>query len=354
MDVTEKQALDRHEQPIGFGKAALLSFPERAKSFEIDTTFLRFIAIILIINSHLELYYPLPKLAIDGLLGNSMFFMLSGLGLSLSARKKSRGFFAWLYRRAKRIYPALFLVVFIYFILIEKKWNGSIVEYAKLFVWPTPYSFLRQILVYYIAFFFIARLNNQKAYLGAIAFLGILYASAYSAAASRGFLLSDFLHPLHIVSWIFYFQVMLFGGYLGLLNFERLQKKPRDFLILAMLVFGYLATRAAMSIGFIQGYYFLIHVAIFPILFFSVKCLSFENIFVDFPKASVASKTINLIASITLELYIVHVCLLKTGYVKSLFFPFNIAIFVATSVFLAFVVSQICRKLFTINLFKYE
>ena len=49
-----------------------------------DTTALRVLAIVLIANSHLEDLYPFRPLAADGLIGNSLFFMLSGLGITLA------------------------------------------------------------------------------------------------------------------------------------------------------------------------------------------------------------------------------------------------------------------------------
>jgi len=70
-----------------------------------DTVFLRFIAIVLIVNSHLDLYYPVSQLGTGGTIGNSFFFMLSGFGLLLSQRKSARGFIIWYVRRLIRIYP---------------------------------------------------------------------------------------------------------------------------------------------------------------------------------------------------------------------------------------------------------
>lgn len=76
----------------------------------LDTTFLRFVAILLITNSHLDRLYPVSAMATGGQLGNSLFFMLSGFGLVASYRKKGGVFWPWLQRRLSRIYPPVLLV----------------------------------------------------------------------------------------------------------------------------------------------------------------------------------------------------------------------------------------------------
>jgi peptidoglycan/LPS O-acetylase OafA/YrhL len=48
------------------------------RSLGID--FLRFSAIVLVINSHMDSFYPIPELGTGGALGNALFFMLSAFG----------------------------------------------------------------------------------------------------------------------------------------------------------------------------------------------------------------------------------------------------------------------------------
>ena len=74
-----------------------------------DTHFLRFVAICLIVNSHLDAYYPTPMLATGGMLGNSLFFMLSAFGLAISWRSHPRPFSEWYGRRIRRILPPIWV-----------------------------------------------------------------------------------------------------------------------------------------------------------------------------------------------------------------------------------------------------
>lgn len=326
-------------------KVDQLDLSKKPQSVRIDTTLLRFFAITLIFNSHLAQYYPISHMAFGGMLGNSIFFLVSGLGLSLSAKRQSRGFFSWIYRRAKRIYPALFIVTFVYFILVEKRWDDPFLRHLGHFIWPTNYTFLTELLAYYIAFFFISRFNSKRVYLSVIAALSILYIGIYATSIEVGLSLSEFTHPLSQTNWVFYFGTMLFGGYLGLYDFSHFPKKNQDLVVLASLLFFYFSIKALMSLGVIQGYYFFMHLALVPTLFFLLKCFSMDNIITNLLKDSFLHKLINAVAGITLEIYIVHICLLEMDYAKALFFPLNILVLVTTSVLLAIGVSQICQRL---------
>src|SRR5262245_5871015 len=74
--------------------------PDIAPARRVDTTIVRVLAMLLIANSHLEALYPRPWLAGDGLLGNSLFYVLSGFGLAASAEARGlAGFGPWFARR---------------------------------------------------------------------------------------------------------------------------------------------------------------------------------------------------------------------------------------------------------------
>ncbi len=132
-----------------------------------DTTALRVLAIVLIANSHLEEFYPFRPLAADGLIGNSLFFLLSGLGLSLSPRIGEGRFVAWNRRRLGRIYPSLWITVVVGMIVIEGAWrHWSPLDAVRSLVWPTPYAFIAQIVAFYPAFYLVKAARNRRVELG--------------------------------------------------------------------------------------------------------------------------------------------------------------------------------------------
>lgn len=121
----------------------------------IDTSLILAISAWVIFNSHLEVLYPLRWLAADGLLGNSMFFMVSGYGIhtSLSARPQSATEFA--YRRFLRLYPAVVIAVLIRSVILWVPpfdgWMASLGRY----LWPTPFTYVQIVVpLYFVSFLF--------------------------------------------------------------------------------------------------------------------------------------------------------------------------------------------------------
>ena len=92
---------------------------DNAKALRSDTVFLRFIAIMLILNSHLDFYYPIRYIGTGGAIGNTIFFMLSSFGLLLSERARPQSFTPWYTKRIKRIYPSVWVATVI--LLIPKQ-----------------------------------------------------------------------------------------------------------------------------------------------------------------------------------------------------------------------------------------
>lgn len=69
---------------------------------------IRFLATILITNSHFDALYPagFSWLSTGGALGNALFFLVSGYTLYLSSR---RNFAEWILRRYSKIFPAVWI-----------------------------------------------------------------------------------------------------------------------------------------------------------------------------------------------------------------------------------------------------
>ncbi len=170
-----------------------------------DTTALRVLAIVLIANSHLEDLYPFRPLAGDGLIGNSLFFMLSGLGLALSPRTTQGRFLEWYRRRLSRIYPALWLTVLFGMVLIQGTWRQwTLVGLLRNLVWPTPYGFLALIVLFYPAFYLVKAARSTRVECGVMLVV----------IATYGFV-AIFQYDLHVLSWLDFFLMMLFGGMLA-------------------------------------------------------------------------------------------------------------------------------------------
>ncbi|WP_157648616.1 acyltransferase family protein [Thiobacillus denitrificans] len=177
----------------------------------LDTTFLRFIAVLLITNSHLDKLYPVPAMSTGGQLGNSLFFMLSGFGLAASYRKKGDVFWPWLQRRLARIYPSVLLVALTAAVVTGAVFEWGVTDYVRHLLWPTEYWFVAAIVCFYVPFFWLMKLRNKAVFLQLIALLFLPYFYFYLTTLD----LSHFSIEGGYFKWIFYFQIMLLGGFLA-------------------------------------------------------------------------------------------------------------------------------------------
>lgn len=112
------------------------------------------LAVLLIVNSHLDACYPpgLSALATGGAVGNALFFFCSGYTL---ARGRLGPFASWYKRRLARILPSFLVCSVVCSYLLAAPW------------WPVAasYWFVRCILAHYVVLYVVrARLmDRQKA-----------------------------------------------------------------------------------------------------------------------------------------------------------------------------------------------
>ncbi|MBO5649735.1 MAG: acyltransferase [Clostridia bacterium] len=175
--------------------------------------FLRAIACILITNSHQEEVYPIRILASGGLLGDVLFFAISGYCLySL----KYQSFGTWYFKRLKRVYLPVWLTAGT---LILTKVYGHIgwKRVLELMLYPTHYHFVASILVLYIVYFFLMRFINQKSgredkrLIGTAAALVVLYFVLYYTVFDRSYYHIDNVNGKMI--WCLFMLSMLIGAY---------------------------------------------------------------------------------------------------------------------------------------------
>ena len=225
-----------------------------------DTLVLRCLAALLIVNSHLEGFYPIRQLAADGLLGDSLFFLLSGWGLVLSERRSRRSFPRWYARRSARLHPSIFLVVFLFDYLPHAGWSSwSLADYLLNFGWGRSYGFVGQILTFYVLFFGIMRCGSRTLLLAVLSALFLPYAAL--PILGRG---DALFHAFH---WVFYFQMMLFGGWLALSPEPIAPGGVRELVALLGLMSLYVATRVASASGRLGDAIFPPYLLIFPITY---------------------------------------------------------------------------------------
>lgn len=315
------------------------------------TDLLRFFGIALIVNSHLGHFYPIPQLSADGFLGNSIFFSLSGVGLALSKTNQKLGFWSWFWRRLTRIYPSLLLVIAIFLLILDNQWDGSFVGFIKLVIWPTQFGFIAQLLFFYIPYYFISKLNSQhlrNLFFALFIPFGIMYFLSLDAEGLHKS--AVYLHPLYPLNWIFYFQMMVMGGLIakeidqGNPLLVRLSKDGIAIALFLSTFFAYITVKALVVFNLLTNLYFALNLLIAAVIF-SLFLLSTSAVVKALLQKAFVDKTVRLISALTLEIYLVHACLLEYSFFSDLVFPLNIAVFVSFSLLCALLINLIAVRI---------
>ena len=118
---------------------------------------LRILAAVLITNAHYEEVYPISIIANGGLLGDVIFFAVSGFCL-FPVRQKFR---TWYGKRLARIYPPILIAVSV-FLLLRFYFASDIVSLVRVLIYPTYYHFVSSILILYIPIYFVLKQMQKQ------------------------------------------------------------------------------------------------------------------------------------------------------------------------------------------------
>lgn len=166
---------------------------------------LKFLAALIITNSHMELLYPphLAALATGGAIGDVLFFFCSGYTLFLG---RQMDFPNWYKRRINRIYPTVFMWALVSAVLFSSTRNMVDV------VLHGGGWFVSCIMIYYVILWFIKRFFIQKL-LCVFAFFSAVVVAWYVLFEDSS---EIFMYGDTYFKWGHYFLFMLLGASLGL------------------------------------------------------------------------------------------------------------------------------------------
>jgi peptidoglycan/LPS O-acetylase OafA/YrhL len=172
---------------------------------------LRLIATVLITNSHYATVWPTPALATGGLLGNIIFFAVSGFCLFGT----KQGFWSWYKKRFFRIWPVMVAFTLVAALAgIDGYKIGNVDDAIRLLVFPTNYVFVVWILVLYVPFWFVNKLTERyaKAPLVALMLTAVLHLAVYLVFVDKGaYVIDDVSSPFIL---FLYFAAMMLGAVL--------------------------------------------------------------------------------------------------------------------------------------------
>lgn len=290
---------------------------------------LRALAAILITNSHYDGIYPVEIIANGGLIGDVLFFAVSGFCL---CNIKLR-FDKWYLKRVVRIYPAVWIITFVYILLgLYTPDNMSVSEIINWFIYPTNYHFVASIMVLYIPFYVLIRFNKiRDNIIWIIVATVVAWIMVYIFAYDKSVYHIDTVREPMIR--FLYFISMLIGAGFRIYK-EKFQNNNRIInWILMVVAFGvYFASKLAFSrIETISTYQIVNQFTILVLLYYIFRCfIGVDNKLEKMPR--VIKTVIHYLSKTTLEIYLVQYGILIP--IKSLGFSFPANWIVMTGVIL--------------------
>lgn len=138
-------------------------------------TVLRALAACLITNAHYTGIYPTDLIANGGLLGDVIFFAVSGYCLY----HVKTGFGRWYGKRIVRCYLPVLLVTAMYMIVGLYRLEGGALSVFRWFVYPTEYHFVASIILLYVPYYIVMKTRLKEHLLPVMAAVFVLYLLSY-------------------------------------------------------------------------------------------------------------------------------------------------------------------------------
>lgn len=297
--------------------------------------FLMFIAILMVVNSHLEeMYVGATKLlATGGVLGDALFFFCSGYKLFLG---KMERFDNWYKRRIVRIYPSV--VVFDILAVLILALPLTPVTLFDGWVKTGGYWFIKCIMVHYIALYLIGKyLRSYVKYVMSALWIGLVcwWCLCYTPIFAMG------LFGNSKYEWYYMFIFSLLGAILGGNNRQHA-------LVPIMQGASVLISSLVVHYGFlviVQHFQFLMPVRIFVMVpmvgvIYGLYLISRSRVIGAIMERRVGS-VISFLGGLCLEVYISSPYLQTEKYNR--YFPLNIFVYFILVFATAFFVRTLAR-----------
>jgi hypothetical protein len=309
-----------------------------------DTVFLRFIAICLILNSHLDLYYPIAYIGTGGSIGNALFFMLSAFGLYLSEKKSPQTFIEYGFKRIGRIYPSVWIVLIFLVYPVQHVQNilddENLLSVMGHFLCP-PFWFLQVLLLYHFIGFFLIKKDNKR---GAVLAMGIAFV-AYLFVYLKHLDLTIFSIETMPFKVLFYNMTFILGIIMARMNEKIRYSGFGDIFLCLVSILTIYAHKYLMTKNIFSEFQIIQHVTLLVLIPYALK-VSRSSFILDFVmQIPGVGRAIRYVSGITLELYIVHVAISPLILRINLPFPLNALIFLCVSLAIASVVKRLAGKI---------
>lgn len=304
-------------------------------------TFLRALAACFITNAHYTGIYPTDLISNGGLIGDILFFAVSGYCLC----NVRMSFLPWYGKRIYRVYIPVIIITVLYLVF-----GYYTFEEHNLFGWlvyPTAYHFVASIILLYIPFYVVMKVKPLRNNLGlVIGTCFVLYMAIYILVYDKSYYHIDNVHE-PMIRFLF-MECMLLGAW-----FKQNDKKFRNkfkfrYLITAIVLFMvYFASKLLLSHReSVAPFQIVNQIVIFMLLFFMFCSFAGLDSRLEYLPVAV-KKIIEFISSITLEIYVVQYYLIEA--IRPIGrFPINWILLTAAIILSAFLLNRICKLIYSL------
>ena len=309
---------------------------------DIGIDILKFFAVFLIINSHMDACYP-PKYSIfatGGAIGDVLFLFASGFTLFMG---RMDDFCNWYKRRINRIFPSAFvcgmiasLITWSNTISIEKIWGGQFVIAIMGYY----------VIIYFLRKYFIKHIPLMMCLIGIVSLIVYIFFFPYKTETGE----KGLYGITTLYRWLPYFDFMLFGAWLGMKR-SKIKVRPiiDGILFIISLFLFYVVQYVAKKNVSIAPYQIVTLIPLIGIIYYFYKLCNI-NVLKKIYNKRLGHSVIMTISGLCLESYLIQSCIFTDK--LNFLFPFNLPIII----FCILIVSFICKVFsrFFIQTFKEE
>ncbi len=314
-------------------------------------TLLRAFAAIIITNAHYTGIYPSDLIANGGLLGDVIFFSVSGFCLA----NPKMSFGKWYAKRLWRIYAVVWVATLAYVLLGAWDINNA-VDAVKWFIHPTKYHFIASITLLYIPLYFVAKhipLTRRHYTLLALGLLAVQFVLYFTIYDTTYYHIDTVREPL--IEFLF-FQAMLLGLFYrqecsNKTFSENLSGGGKKFLwaLLLVLLAAYFASKMLfVKRASLSEFQILNQIVLFVTLFVLFRCTYTLEPKLKIISNTKAWKVIEFLSDHTLEIYCVQYVLIDMVRGWTLPFPLNWIVLTAFILIAATILRWVSQRLIKI------
>ena len=298
-------------------------------------TVLRALAACIITNSHYVGVYPTDLIANGGLFGDVIFFAVSGFCLT----NVKNSFPKWYGKRLVRIFPAVLIITAIYAALKIHTLELTPMGIINSFLYPTNYHFVASIIVLYIPFYAVMKIQKLRENIPVVAGVtALIWLLIYIFVYDKSYYHIDTVRE-PMIRFLFFFAMLLGAYFKDNMEKYRNKKSIISWILLPVLFVGYFASKLMFSrIDSISNFQIINQFVLFVLLVVTFRCfMSIDNWLEKLPKWIKA--IITFISGITLEIYLVQIGIIDD--LNILPFPLNWLLITGVIVLLAFILNKV-------------